>query len=77
MLFTPNCGIIANGGYNRETGEAELQNNRAQMVSYGASYLENPDLPKRFEHYATLNVPDRATRYVGGEKGYIDYPTLN
>lgn len=28
--------IIANGDYNAEAGEAELQNNRAQMISYGA-----------------------------------------
>ena len=40
------------------------------------SFLANPDLPRRFELGADLNVPDRATMFGGGEKGYIDYPAL-
>jgi N-ethylmaleimide reductase len=46
------------------------------MISYGALFLANPDLPKRFEVNAELNEADRATMYGGGEKGYTDYPTL-
>lgn len=46
------------------------------MISYGALFLANPDLPKRFELNTALNQPDRATMYGGGEKGYTDYPTL-
>ncbi len=69
--------IIANGGYNRETGEAELQNNTAQFISFGSLFLANPDLPKRFELNAALNEPDRATMYGGGDdKGNTDYPAL-
>jgi N-ethylmaleimide reductase len=70
--------IIVNGGYNRETAEQELQNNRSQFVSFGSLFLANPDLPKRFELNASLNEPDRSTMYGGGdEKGYTDYPALN
>lgn len=69
--------VMANGGYNRETGEKELEKGIAKMISYGALFLANPDLPKRFELNAELNQPDRATMYGGGEKGYTDYPTLN
>jgi N-ethylmaleimide reductase len=69
--------VMANGGYNRETGEQELAKGIAKMISYGALFLANPDLPKRFELNAELNQPDRATMYGGGEKGYTDYPTLN
>ncbi len=69
--------IIANCGYNRETGEAELQKGIAQMISYGTLFLANPDLPKRFEINADLNQPDRATMYGGQDQGYIDYPTLS
>lgn len=68
--------VIANGGYNRQTGEAELENGIADIISYGALLLANPDLPKRFELNAELNQPDSATFYVGGEKGYTDYPFL-
>jgi N-ethylmaleimide reductase len=68
--------VMANGGYTRETGEAELQKGIAKMISYGALFLANPDLPKRFELHAELNKPDRSTMYGGGAKGYTDYPTL-
>jgi N-ethylmaleimide reductase len=68
--------IIANCGYNRETGEAELEKGLAQLISYGTLFLANPDLPKRFELNAELNEPDRATMYGGKDQGYIDYPFL-
>ena len=69
--------IIANCGYTRESGEAELEKGIAKLISYGALFLANPDLPKRFELNAELNQPDRATMYGGQDKGYIDYPFLN
>jgi N-ethylmaleimide reductase len=69
--------VMANGGYTRETGEKELERGIAKVISYGALFLANPDLPKRFELNAELNTPDRATMYGGGEKGYTDYATLN
>ncbi len=68
--------IIANCGYTRETGEAELEKGIAKLISYGALFLANPDLPKRFELNAELNQPDRATMYGGQDQGYIDYTFL-
>jgi N-ethylmaleimide reductase len=69
--------IIANCGYSKETGEAELEKGIAKLISYGTLFLANPDLPKRFELNAELNQPDNATMYGGRDKGYIDYPFLN
>ncbi|MEY3198325.1 MAG: hypothetical protein RJA13_283 [Bacteroidota bacterium] len=69
--------VIANCGYTRETGEAELEKGIAQLISYGTLFLANPDLPKRFELHAALNEVDRATMYGGQDKGYIDYPFLD
>jgi N-ethylmaleimide reductase len=69
--------VIANCGYTKETGEAELEKGIAKLISYGALFLANPDLPKRFELSAELNQPDRATMYGGQDQGYIDYPALN
>ena len=69
--------IIANCGYSKETGEAELEKGIAKLISYGTLFLANPDLPKRFELNAELNQPDNATMYGGQDKGYIDYPFLN
>lgn len=69
--------VIANAGYDRVSGEQELERGIAKMISYGALFLANPDLTKRFELNAKLNYPDRATMYGGGAKGYTDYPTLS
>lgn len=69
--------IIANGGYNRTTGEEELEKGTAKIISYGTLFLANPDLPKRFELNAALNEVDKATMYGGAEKGYTDYPFLD
>lgn len=68
--------VIANCGYTRDTGEAELQKGIAKLIAYGSLFLANPDLPKRFEINAELNQADRATMYGGKDEGYIDYPFL-
>jgi len=69
--------VIANCGYTRETGEAEMQKGIAKLIAFGTLFLSNPDLPKRFEINAELNEVDRATMYGGQDQGYIDYPFLN
>jgi N-ethylmaleimide reductase len=69
--------VIANCGYTKETGESELEKGVAQIISYGTSFLANPDLPRRFELNAPLNEVDKATMYGGKDAGYIDYPFLN
>lgn len=68
--------LIANCGYTKETAEAELEKGIAKMISFGALFLSNPDLPKRFALNAELNQADRATMYGGKDEGYIDYPFL-
>jgi N-ethylmaleimide reductase len=69
--------IIANGGYNGETGKEELEKGIAKIISYGALFLANPDLPKRIELNTEMNQADRATMFGGTEKGYTDYPFLD
>jgi N-ethylmaleimide reductase len=69
--------IIANTAYGKETAENELQKGIAKLISFGATFLANPDLPKRFELNAALNQPDRATMFGGNETGYTDYPYLD
>ncbi|WPV01960.1 alkene reductase [Mucilaginibacter sp. cycad4] len=68
--------VIANGGFNKDSGEAELEKGIAKIISYGSLFLANPDLPKRFELGADFNAPDQYTMYGGGEHGYTDYPFL-
>lgn len=68
--------LIVNGGYDREKGNAIIASGGADLVSFGALFIANPDLPERFRLNAPLNQPDPATFYGGSEKGYIDYPAL-
>ena len=68
--------LMAGTAYTRDSAEAELARGIAQLIAFGSSFLANPDLPERFRQNAPLNAPDRATMFGGGEKGYIDYPTL-
>ncbi len=65
---------IANAGYTRERAYAALACGDADLVSFGALFLANPDLPARFATGAPLNTPDQSTFYGGNEKGYTDYP---
>lgn len=48
----------------------------ADLVSFGALFLANPDLPARLAAGGPFNSPDRATSYGGDHRGYTDYPTL-
>ena len=67
---------MANGAYDRERAEAVLAGGRADLVSFGASYLANPDLPERLRRGGPYNDPDMNTFYGGTARGYTDYPAL-
>ncbi len=61
------------------TGPGELaliEDGVADMISFGALFLANPDLPERLAAGGPFNTPDRATFYGGDERGYTDYPRL-
>lgn len=68
---------LLGGGQGRESGEQRIAAGEADAVVYGATFLANPDLPRRFELNAPLNTPDPALFYVPGPAGYIDYPALD
>lgn len=67
---------VANGSFDAASAAAAIAGGRADAVSFGRSFIANPDLPERFRLGAALNAPDRDTFYGGGEKGYVDYPFL-
>jgi N-ethylmaleimide reductase len=66
---------MVNNGYGRELADQALADG-ADLVAFGRPYIANPDLVRRLREGAPLNVPDRATFYGGGAKGYVDYATL-
>jgi N-ethylmaleimide reductase len=69
--------IILSGGYDAARAEADLQEDKGELVAFGRLFISNPDLVKRFAINAELAQPDFGTFYTPGEKGYIDYPILS
>ena len=67
---------VANEALNQQTGQALLDEGKADAVAYGKLFISNPDLPIRFAKGAPLNDPDSSTFYGHGPEGYVDYPTL-
>ncbi len=68
--------LITNVGYTFESGNKIVEDKYADIVSFGKLFISNPDLVRRFETGAKLNPWNKDTFYYGGEKGYIDYPSL-
>ncbi len=72
--------VILNTGFSRfvdrEAALGLVENAGADAVSVGRLALANPDLVRRWREGAPLNEPNQDTFYVGGAKGYTDYPVL-
>lgn len=68
--------LMVNGGHTLQSANAVIGDGLADLVSFGAPYLANPDLPERLLKGAPLNAPDKATFYGGDARGYTDYPAL-
>lgn len=71
-----NTFIVA-GGYSRSKGNAAVGDGYADLVAFGKLFLANPDLPRRFELDADVNVFDSSTFLTSDPVvGYTDYPSL-
>ncbi|KAE9365537.1 FMN-linked oxidoreductase [Stipitochalara longipes BDJ] len=69
--------ILVAGGYTPETARKFVEDyvDREIMVTFGRSFIANPDLVYRVKEGLELNHYDRPTFYtVKQPKGYIDYP---
>ena len=67
---------IANSGYDKARGNADIANGAADAITFGVPFLANPDLVARLKADAELNAPDMDSFYGGDEHGYTDYPTM-
>lgn len=77
LIGNPALGtaLPADGG--QEAAE-QLLAAGADLVALGRAFLANPDLVDRIRRGAPLNeVRDALMMYTGGERGYLDYPTLD
>ena len=68
--------VIANEGLTPAIAEKLVEEDRADAVGFGRDFIATPDLVARLRGGAGLNTLDPSTLYVGGAKGYTDYPVL-
>jgi N-ethylmaleimide reductase len=68
--------LIANNGYDLPLAVEARRADRADLIAFGRPYIANPDLVERLRAGGPLNVPDRATFFGGGARGYTDYPFM-
>lgn len=67
---------VANNGYDLDLALEARRTDRADLIAFGRLYIANPDLVERLRSGAPLNVPDSATYFGGGARGYTDYPFM-
>jgi N-ethylmaleimide reductase len=67
---------IANGGFDAYRAQAALRAGRADLISFARWFIANPDLVERVRRGTVLRMPDPATFYAGGARGYTDYPPM-
>jgi N-ethylmaleimide reductase len=64
---------ILSGGYDVARANADLDEQRGDLVAFGRPFISNPDLVARLKSGRELVAPDFDTFYTPGEHGYIDY----
>lgn len=72
-----NGALISAGGYNPESAEKAVKEEKVDAVAFGRLFISNPDLPKRIQRKIALTGYDRTTFYGGDAKGYTDYPVAS
>jgi 2,4-dienoyl-CoA reductase-like NADH-dependent reductase (Old Yellow Enzyme family) len=66
--------LILNSDYVGATGQAALDSGVADAISFGRTFISNPDLPAKLRSGAPLAKDNMATWYTQGPEGYVDYP---
>ena len=66
--------LVLNSDYDAPLAQAALDAGLADAVSFGRTFLANPDLPRRFAEKLPLTKDSMATWYSQGAEGYTDYP---
>jgi len=69
-----NGAYILNGGYSVERADEAINSGLADLISFGSSFIANPDLPYRLQYNIPLAQPDVNLFYSAGAEGLVDYP---
>ena len=67
--------LVLNSDYDSATAQAALDSGVADAITFGRTFLANPDLPHRLAHNIPLTKDNMATWYSQGPEGYVDYST--
>ena len=68
--------IILNSDYDASNAQAALDAGVADAISFGRTFIANPDLPERLRTGADLNAWIAKSFYSQGPEGYTDYPEM-
>ncbi|HEV7659109.1 MAG TPA: alkene reductase [Allosphingosinicella sp.] len=68
--------LVLNSDYDLARAQAALDVGEADAITFGRTFLANPDLVARLKAGAPLNPDDMATWYSQGPQGYVDYPAM-
>ncbi|MEG3163692.1 alkene reductase [Sphingomonas sp. PB2P19] len=69
--------LVLNSDYKTvEEAQAAIDSGVADAISFGRTFIANPDLPERLRTDAPLAKDVMQTWYSQGPEGYIDYPAL-
>jgi N-ethylmaleimide reductase len=69
--------VMLNGGYTAERAANDLSAGKADLISFGAPFISNPDFVSRLQKGKELATADTATYFSADAKGYTDYPFAN
>ncbi|QTD57006.1 alkene reductase [Parasphingorhabdus cellanae] len=70
--------LVLNSDYFYDNATEALAEDKADAISFGRTFMTNPDLPERFRAGAELNPIDfTPSWYSQGAEGYVDYPTMD
>ncbi len=64
---------ILSGGYNGDSAERDLLENKGDLVAFGRPFISNPDLVGKLKSKAALVAANPETFYTPGPQGYTDY----
>eukprot|EP01119_Soliformovum_irregulare_P016013 TRINITY_DN4594_c0_g3_i2.p1 TRINITY_DN4594_c0_g3~~TRINITY_DN4594_c0_g3_i2.p1 ORF type:complete len:341 (-),score=81.64 TRINITY_DN4594_c0_g3_i2:46-1068(-) len=67
--------LVLNSDYKKSKSEHALASGRADAISFGRTFISNPDLVSRLKNDQPLAKDDIRTWYSPGPHGYTDYPT--
>jgi N-ethylmaleimide reductase len=62
---------VLSGGYDRARADADLAENKGDLVAFGRPFLANPNLVEKLETNAEIIPADMKTFFSPDEPGYL------